>query len=129
MLWCVGNWCLTTLFDGKGSFKDIFIASGYALAPLPVFVILSTILTNVMTQQEGSIVNLLVAIGYVWVAILLFFGMMIVHDYTMGKNFVTVLGTIVAMAIIIFVIVLFSSLVVKMVTFILAIFSEIGNRA
>ena len=129
VLWCVGNWCLTTLFDGKGSFKDIFIASGYALAPLPVFVILSTILTNVMTQQEGSIVNLLVAIGYVWVAILLFFGMMIVHDYTMGKNFVTVLGTIVAMAIIIFVIVLFSSLVVKMVTFILAIFSEIGNRA
>lgn len=129
ILWCVGNWCLTTLFDGEGSFKDIIIATGYSLAPLPVFVILSTILTNLMTAQEGSMVNLLVSIGYVWVGFLLFFGMMVVHDYSMGKNFATVLGTIVAMAIIIFVIVLFSSLVAKMVTFVFAIFSEIGNRA
>jgi hypothetical protein len=81
-----------------------------------------------MTTSEGSIVSLLVSIGYVWVGILLFFGMMVTHDYTMGKNFVTVLGTILAMAIIIFVVVLFSSLVAKMVTFIIAIFSEIGNR-
>lgn len=128
ILWCVGNWCLTTLFDGEGSFKDIFIATGYALAPLPFFVILSTILTNVMTSGEGSIVSLLVSLGYIWAGILLFFGMMITHDYTMGKNFVTVLGTIVAMAIIIFVVVLFSSLVAKMLTFIFAIFSEIGDR-
>ncbi len=127
-LWCIGNWCLTTLFDGEGSFKDIFIATGYSLAPLPLFVTISTILTNVMTLQEGSMVNLLVSIGYVWVFFLLFFGTMVTHDYTMGKNFITILGTIVAMAIIIFVIVLFSSLVAKMVSFIIAISTEIANR-
>ena len=127
-LWCIGNWCLTTLFDGEGSFKDIFIATGYSLAPLPLFVVISTILTNVMTLQEGSMVNLLVSIGYVWVFFLLFFGTMITHDYSMGKNFITILGTIVAMAIIIFVVVLFSSLVAKMVSFVLAITSEIANR-
>ncbi len=127
ILWCVGNWCLTTLFDGEGSFKDIVIATGYSLAPLPIFVILSTILTNVMTTSEGSMVSLLVAIGYVWVGILLFFGTMVTHDYTMGKNFITVIGTIVAMAIIIFVIVLFSSLVAKMVSFILALISEVAG--
>ncbi|MBE6644087.1 MAG: hypothetical protein E7612_01755 [Ruminococcaceae bacterium] len=128
ILWCVGNWCLTTLFDGEGSFKDILIATGYSLAPLPLFVIISTILTNVMTLQEGSMVNLLVSIGYVWVFFLLFFGTMITHDYSMGKNFITILGTIVAMAVIIFVIVLFSSLVAKMVSFVIAISSEISNR-
>lgn len=128
MLWCIGNWCLTTLFDGEGSFKDIFIATGYALAPLPVFVIISTVLTNVMTSDEGQIVTLLVTLGYVWVGILLFFGTMVTHDYTMGKNFVTILGTVLAMAIIIFVVVLFSSLVAKMLSFIIAIVTEIGNR-
>ena len=127
-LWCIGNWCLTTLFDGEGSFKDIFIATGYSLAPLPIFVIVSTILTNVMTAGEGSMVGLIVGIGYVWVGFLLFFGMMITHDYTMGKNFITTLGSIVAMAIIIFIIVLFSSLVAKMLGFIIAIFSEIRSR-
>jgi len=127
-LWCVGNWCLTTLFDGEGSFKDILIATGYSLAPLPVFVTISTILTNLLTSSEGSMVGLLVTFGYVWVGILLFFGMLVTHDYTTNKNFITVLGTIVAMAIIMFVAILFSSLVVKMVTFIIALITEIGNR-
>ena len=128
ILWVVGNWCLTTLFDGEGSFKDIFIATGYSLAPLPLFVIISTILTNVMTTSEGSMVTLLVSIGYVWVGILLFFGMMVTHDYSMGKNVLITISTIVAMAVIIFVIVLFGSLVGKMVSFLIAIFTELGNR-
>ncbi len=128
ILWVVGNWCLTTLFDGEGSFKDIFIATGYSLAPLPIFVIISTILTNVMTTSEGSIVSLLVSLGYVWVGILLFFGMMVTHDYTMIKNIAITLFTIVAMAVLIFVIVLFGSLVGKMFSFLVAIFSELGNR-
>jgi len=128
ILWCVSNWCLTTLFDGEGSFKDIVIATGYSLAPLPIFVIISTILTNVLTSTEGSMVNMLVTIGYVWVGILLFFGMLVTHDYSLNKNFITTLGTIVAMAVIMFIIILFFSLVAKMVTFIFAMISEIGNR-
>ncbi|MGN1095358.1 MAG: YIP1 family protein, partial [Eubacteriales bacterium] len=39
MLWCVSNWCLTTLFDGEGNFKDIFISSSYSLFPLFLFFI------------------------------------------------------------------------------------------
>ena len=44
------------------------------------------------------------------------------------KNFITVLGTIVAMLIIMFVAILFSSLLVKMVSFITGLVSEIANR-
>ena len=128
LLWIVANWCLTTLFDGEGSFKDIYIATCYSLAPLPLFIILSTILSNVFTSTEGAMVTLLVAIGYIWVGLLLFFGMAVTHDYTNGKNVITTLGTIAAMAIIMFLAILFSSLVVKMVTFIISIISEIGNR-
>ena len=128
MLWCVANWCLTTLFDGEGSFKDIYIASGYALAPLPFFVFIATILTNILTVSDGAIVTLLLAIGYVWVGLLLYFGMMVTHDYSLKKNFITVLGTILAMLIILFIAILFFSLIAKMITFVVAIFTEIGNR-
>jgi len=127
-LWVIANWCLTTLFDGEGSLKDIYIATTYSLAPMPLFVIISTILTNVMTVSEGSMVNLLISIGFVWVALLLFFGTLVTHDYSLGKNVVTVLGTIVAMAVIMFVAILFSSLVVKMVQFVISLVTEIGNR-
>ena len=129
ILWCVGNWCLTTLFEGEGGFRDIFIATSYSLAPLPLFVIISTILTNVLTTSEGSIVSLLVTIGYIWVGFLLFFGMLVTHDYDLKKNILITICTIVAMIVIMFVVILFSSLVIKMVTFVSAIIKEIANRA
>ena len=128
VLFVVANWCLTTLFDGEGSFKDIYIAAGYSLAPLIPFVTLSTILTNILTVDEGSIVTMLTTIGVVWMVILLFFGVLVTHDYTLNKNVITILGTIVAMAVIMFVALLFSSLVVKMVMFVVSLISEIGNR-
>lgn len=127
-LWVVANWCLTTLFDGEGSFKDVYIATCYSLAPLPLFIVASTILTNVLTVTEGTIPTLLISLGYIWVGILLFFGTLVTHDYSLGKNVITVLGTIVAMAIIMFIAILFSSLVVKMITFLISLFTEIGNR-
>lgn len=34
-LWVIANWCLTTLFDGEGTLKDVYIATCYALTPLP----------------------------------------------------------------------------------------------
>ena len=128
ILWSASNWCLTTLFDGEGSFKDIYIATCYSLAPLPLFLIVSTILTNVMTTTEGSMVSLLVTVGLIWTAMLLFFGTLVTHDYSLGKNVITMLGTILAMLVIMFVTILFSSLVMKMVSFVIAIFKEIGNR-
>ena len=128
ILWSVSNWCLTTLFDGEGSFKDIYIATCYALSPLPIFLILSTVLTNVLTADQSSIVNLLITFGLIWTIMLLFFGTLVTHDYSLGKNVITMLGTILAMVVIMFVIILFSSLVMKMVTFVIAIFKEVGNR-
>ena len=128
LLWVIANWCLTTLFEGEGSLKDIYIATCYSLAPLPLFVVISTILTNVLTTTEGSMVSMLVTIGYVWVGILLFFGMVVTHDYTTGKNVITTLGTIIAMAVIMFIAILFSSLVMKMVSFVISIVTEIANR-
>ena len=128
MLWVVANWCLTTLFEGEGGFKDIYIATCYALAPLPLFTVASTIMTNFMITSESTMVTLISTIGFVWVGILLFFGTLVTHDYSLGKNFITVLGTIVAMAVIMFIAILFSSLVVKMVQFVIAIFAEVGNR-
>ena len=128
LLWVVANWCLTTLFDGEGSLKDVYISTCYALAPLPLFIIMSTVLTNVLTTGEGQMVTLLTTFGYVWAAFLLFFGTLVTHGYSVGKNVITILGTILAMVIIMFIAILFSSLVVKMITFIVSLVMEAWNR-
>jgi len=128
VLWVIANWCLTTLFEGEGSFKDIFIATSYSLAPLPIVLVVSTILSNFVTFEESAIVTMLVTVGYVWAGLLIFFGMMVTHDYPFTKNLLMCVATIVGMAVIMFVGFLFSSLVGKMVSFVSSIITEISYR-
>ncbi len=128
MLWVISNWCLTTLFEGEGSVKDIFIASSYALVPVPLLLIPSTLLTNIFTLDEAQMITLITTLMWVWVGMLIFFGSMVTHDYTMFKNVLTTIGSIVGMACIMFIALLFSSLLSKIVGFITSIVVELGYR-
>jgi len=128
LLWCIANWCLTTLFDGEGSFKDICIATAYATLPLPLLIAPATLLTNVIVIEEASLINLVISVAYVWMGFLLFFGMMVTHDYSLSKNILTSLGTLVGMAFIMFVGVLFSGLLTKLFSFFYNVFVELSYR-
>ncbi|MBQ8546076.1 MAG: YIP1 family protein [Clostridia bacterium] len=127
-LWVISNWCFTTLFDGEGSFKDIFIATAYALFPLPILVIVSTLLTQVLVGTESQIPTLIISVAYIWMAFLIIIGMQVTHDYSMGKNIVTVVATIAGMVIIMFIVVLFITLISKMTSFVSTITSELSYR-
>lgn len=129
LLWCVANWCLTTLFDGEGSFKDIFIATSYALLPLPLIYIPTTILTNFLSLSEAEFVTLFMAIAYIWAGALIFFGSMTTHGYSMGRNIAITLFTIIGMVFILFIILLFTNLIQRMVSFVSEIITEISYRA
>ena len=124
----VANWCLTTLFDGEGSFKDVFIAASYSLVPLVILQIPCVALSNVLTLAEMDIVNMVVSIAWVWVGLLAFFGVMVTHDYTLGKNFITVFGTIIMVCVIMFVAVLFFGLITKIYAFGFNIYVEMSYR-
>lgn len=128
LLWVVANWCLTTLMEGEGSLKDIFIATCYAIVPIPMLIIPATLLTHVLTLNESGFINLLTGVMWVWVGLLVFFGCMITHDYTLGKNILTCVATIIGMCIIMFLGVLFSTLVTKMVMFVSNIVTELSYR-
>ncbi len=128
LLWTIANWCLTTLFDGEGSLKDIFVATSYALVPLPILIIPSVIISNFSIASEATIINLLVSFAFIWAGLLIFFGSMVTHDYGFSKNILTSVGTILGMAIIMFIGVLFSTLLSKIVSFISSIITEISYR-
>ncbi len=127
-LWTVSNWCLTTLFEGEGSVKDIYIATCYAAVPLVLFIIPATAITNILTLSEASIYTMLTSVAWTWVGILVVFGTQVTHDYPIVKNIITCLGTILAMAVIMFCCMLFSTLMMKMVTFVTGIVVELSYR-
>ena len=128
MLWVTANWCITTLFEGEGSFKDVYIATCYSLVPLPLLIIPSVMISNVLTITELEMVTMIQAFAFVWLGMLVFFGMMVTHDYSLGKNFLTAIVSIVGVAFIIFVAGLFSALVTKVFTFFYNIYIELSYR-
>ncbi len=128
VLWVVANWCLTTLFDGEGSLKDVYITTCYALMPAFICVVISTILSNVLTLDEYTIMNFVSSLGLIWTGALIFFGMMVIHDYSIGKNIITSVGTIVGMALIMFIGILFTTLIQKVFYLGYGIYVELSYR-
>ena len=127
-LWVIANWCLTTLFDGEGSFKDIFIATCYSLMPMVLILIPCTIASNFLVTEELDILSVITTFAFIWTGILIFFGMMVTHDYTMGKNVLITLSTILGMVCIMFIALLFSTLLGKLVSFVTNIVTELQFR-
>ena len=128
MLFVVANWCVTTLFEGEGSLKDIFKAVSYSLAPVPFIIVITTIASNWVTKNEMDIVSLISTISFIWMGMLIVFGVMTTHQYSIGKNIITLLATIIGMVFIMFVGVLFSTLLGKVIGFISNIIVEINYR-
>ena len=96
--------------------------------PMVLILIPTTIISNFLVTNELNILSTVNAFAFIWAGMLIFFGMMVTHDYSMGKNIVTTLGTILGMVIIMFIAVLFSTLLGKLVSFVTNIVTEIQFR-
>lgn len=118
LLFMVSNWSVTTLFEGKGRMKDIFMAMMYAMFPFLLLRILSLILTNVLTLEEMMIASTLVGIGAVLFFVYLFIGLVVVHEYSFGRAIFSLLLTLVAMMVIVFILMLLFTLAADVIDFI-----------
>ncbi|MFD0712738.1 YIP1 family protein [Paenibacillus sp. GCM10027626] len=127
-IWCVANWSLTTLMDGEGTFREIVVASGYAMLPLLLASALQLVLGWIITSQELSFYSLLGTIGLLWFAGLLFAATLTVHQYTPLKTVVTMILTVVVIAIIVFLALLVLSLIQQLVVFISTAYQELSLR-
>lgn len=128
LILCLGNWSLTTLFDGKGRFSDIYMAMCYALVPYVLIQLPAVLLSNVIARDEGSFYTVLVGFSLVWCIFLVFIGLMQVHDYTPGKTFIFLIATVLAALIIIFLLLLFFSLLGDAASYFISLYREIAFR-
>ncbi|WP_027094543.1 Yip1 family protein [Cohnella thermotolerans] len=127
-LWCVANWSLTTLMDGEGKFKEIVVASAYAMLPIFLLFIPSAFYSRFITVEESAFYYYLNSFAIVWFLYLLFVATMTVHQYTVLKTLTTIFLTIVCMGFIVFLCMLFFSLVQQMYSFVFTIYKELQFR-
>jgi hypothetical protein len=124
----VANWGLTTLFNGKGTMKHIYMALGYALTPIVLIQLPLIFISNLMTVQEGAFYYYLTSFSEIWCGLLVLCAVMMIHDYTLGKAVATIIATIVGMLVIIFVILLFFSLITDAAAYFISLYKEIAFR-
>lgn len=127
-LWCLSNWAITTLMDGEGKFKEIMMATGYALVPIVIIYTPMIIASRFMAEEETAFYYLMMSISSIWFVALLFVGIMTVHQYTVLKTVVTMLLTVVVMGIVIFLGTLVLSMLQQIIEFFVNIYRELTFR-
>lgn len=128
LILCVANWSLTTLFDGKGRFRDIYTAMCYALIPYVLIQLPLVFISNVLTFEEASLYTVLMSFSIVWCVFLAFVGLMEVHDYGPGRTLFFLAFTIVGACVIIFLILVFFSLLSDAYSFFASFYREASYR-
>lgn len=128
LLWCVVNWALTTLMDGKGTLRDVYVSSAYAMTPIILVYIPLAFLSNYLTLEEGGIYLLSMVLTLVWAVVLLLIGNMVTHEFSFGGAVGTVVLSILGMAFVLFMILLFFNLFDKLASFISTVLIEASLR-
>lgn len=129
LLFAVGNWSITCLMEGEGRFKDIVMATAYAMTPMNLLFIPATFVGNYVAQNEEAFYFMMLGLGVTWFLLLMFVGIMTVHNYSLLKTIVTFFLTMLAMLVIIFLILLMTTLIQQVFLFIRSIYTELIFRA
>ncbi|MFW5855863.1 MAG: YIP1 family protein, partial [Bacillota bacterium] len=128
LLWCGVNWALTTLMEGKGTFREISTATAYALVPIILINLPITIISNYLLLEEANFYYFFIFLGIFWSGCLFFFGTMTIHDYDVLKNTFTTVLIIIGITITLFIGLVFFDLINQISGFISDIYYELVFR-
>ncbi|MBE6760687.1 MAG: hypothetical protein E7551_00195 [Ruminococcaceae bacterium] len=128
LLWTVVNWGLTTLFQGKGNMKQVYIVTCYALIPQIISSVLTTILSNVLVPEEALVITAISTVCLALTAIMLCVGIMTVHEFGFFKFLIMSAVIILGMLVCVFVIMMVFVLLQQLFTFAGTIYKEVSYR-
>ena len=127
-LFTVSNWTVTTLFNGKGKMKDIFIVGCYSLTVPIIGDAIVTFASNFVTLDEVMILTSVQMLCYAYFAFLVIAGLTTIHEYGFGGSIMSIVMSIVAAAIILFIGILVFTMLERMVSFFSSVAEELMRR-
>lgn len=99
-LFIICNYLVTSINDGDGTFKQIYMIPAYGLMPAMISLLIVTVVSYVLTYNEAFLLTIVLIIGITWSVITIFLGLQTVHDYTFGETVKSILLTVVFMVIV-----------------------------
>lgn len=127
VLFVVSNWIVAILMNGTGRFRDIWIYGAYCCVPFILGNIVSVWLSNILVREEpfGGYVQI---VGVAWSLVILFIGLMIMHEYGFTQNVFSCICTVFIMFILLFLIMLVGNLASDLYSFVMTIAKELIFR-
>ncbi len=124
----VANWSVTTLMDGKGKMKEIFMMLCYSFFPIMIIGFLNIVISNFVTEDEAQFILILNIIGWALTAYMALTGLIGIHEYGLGKMLWSVIATVIATAIIAFIALLLFNLAEQIYSFFYSLYNELATR-
>ena len=122
------NWALATLMDGEGRLKEIWVSCAYALMPYVILMIPLTIISNVIVLDEGPFFYAATYIIYAWVFLGILLAVREVHQFTMKKTILALLGTAFGMLIVAALYAMAYSMLSQLFGFVVTLVNEVLMR-
>lgn len=126
--WVVANWAISTIKDGEGKFKEIFVGTAFAMTPYILLAVPIALITNLLNLDEKSIYGTLSWFMYIWMIYLVLVKIKVLHDFENGKMVWISLLTLLGVFIIWFIGLLLMGLLTQTINFVMSIIKEISFR-
>jgi len=86
LLWVIGNYMVSAISEGEGSFRSVYVSTAYSLVPYVILAPIAIVSTYVLTLNEAVIVHYLWAIAIMWLAALICISVKEIHNYTVKET-------------------------------------------
>lgn len=127
-LFTLSNVLLASFFEGKGSFREIWIVLSYSLIPYTVWLTAELVLTNVLILEEGAFITTFRIFAAAWTLLLCFTALLEVHQYSFGGAVASSLLSVVGVLIVVFLVFLMFNLSAQITDFVSTIIKELNYR-
>ena len=128
VLWCVCNWLVCSMASGKGTLKEVFVATTYSLIPLVIYNFIRVIFTNFLPLSASGLVSGVDIAVWILTGFLLIVGIMVMHEYDFFKFAWTTIVTILLMLLVVFLIFVCALMMKQTWVFIKSVYTEIVYR-
>lgn len=124
----VANWAICTLMEGKGKPFEILYTVVYSMIPYVLALLIKLPLSRILTSDEEVIISIIMAIGTLWTVMVMFVGLLTIHEYSVGKAIFSIILTLLGMAIIILLLIMFFTLIAQTLAFVQSLIEEYSFR-
>ncbi|HBM79748.1 MAG: YIP1 family protein [Clostridiales bacterium] len=127
-LFIVGNYFISSIDDGRGRMKDIFISIAYSFSPFIIIMPFVILFSNVATINEKFFIDTTILVLLVWSIINVILSLIEIHEYSFKKTIKSILLTLFFMAVAILAFSVWYLLLKQMVDFVVQIVKEVILR-